>query len=365
MPLKCGIIGLTNVGKTTIFNCISNTKAQATNFAFSTNKSNMGIVAVPDERLFVLEKMVKAAKVVTATIEIVDIPGLAKGASKGEGIGNAFLADIRQTDAVIHVLRCFDDAELPHIEGSIDPVRDKEIIDFELQLKDLEQIEKKLQKVEKLASTGDKDAKKTAEILKHYKNHIESFQNVRTIDLNDEDKKTVKDMCLLTEKPVLYVCNVNADSAVNGNDYVKNFEEAIKNEDAEMIVIAGALESEIAELDNPDDRLAFLKDVGLTGPGVNKLVRSAFKLLKLKTFFTAGPKEARSWTIKEGMNAQQSAGVIHSDLERGFIRAEVMKYADFVELGSEVACKEKGKLYVEGKNYIVDDGDILNIRFNV
>ncbi|MDD5571443.1 MAG: redox-regulated ATPase YchF [Bacteroidales bacterium] len=365
MPLKCGIIGLTNVGKTTIFNCISNTKAQATNFAFSTNKSNMGIVAVPDDRLFVLEKMVKAAKVVPATIEIVDIPGLAKGASKGEGIGNAFLGDIRQTDAVIHVLRCFDDANLAHVEGSIDPVRDKEIIDFELQVKDLEQVEKKLQKVEKLAATGDKDAKKTADILKQYKNHIESFQNVRTINVSEEDKKTVKDLCLLTEKPVLYVCNVDADSAVNGNEYVKKFEESIKNEDAEMLVIAGALESEIAELDNPDDRLAFLKDVGLTEPSVNKLVRSAYKLLKLKTFFTAGPKEAHAWTIKEGMNAQQSAGVIHSDLERGFIRAEVMKYADFVELGSEVACKEKGKLSIEGKTYIVDDGDILNIRFNV
>jgi len=263
------------------------------------------------------------------------------------------------------VLRCFDDENLPHVEGSVDPVRDKEIIEFELQVKDLESIEKKLQKAEKLVKTGDKDAKKEFDVLTKYKNHIESFQNARTIDLDDESKKVVKDLCLLTEKPVMYVCNVDEKSALNGNKYVEKFIESVKNEDAEVIVVAGALEAEIAELDNADDRMEFLKEVGLTEPSVNKLIRSAYKLLKLKTFFTAGPKEARAWTIKEGMTAPQAAGVIHSDLERGFIRAEVMKYNEFVELGSEVACKEKGKFYIEGKTYVVGDGDILNIRFNV
>jgi ribosome-binding ATPase len=365
MSLKCGIIGLTNIGKTTLFNCISGNKAQTTNFAFSTNKSNLGMVNVPDDRLFVLEKMVKAARVVHATVEIVDIPGLTKGASKGEGVGNSFLADIRQTDAIIHVLRCFDDPNLPHIEGSVNPVRDREIIDLELQIKDLESVEKKLIRTEKLAKTGDKDSIKAVEVLKKYIAHFENFQNARTMEVDEEALKVVRDLCLLTEKPVLYVCNVDEKSAVNGNHYVDEFKKAVEGENTEVLVIAAAMEAEIAELESPEDRTAFLQDVGLTEPGVNKLIRSAFRLLKLKTFFTAGPKEARAWTIKEGMTAPQAAGVIHSDLERGFIRAEVMKYNDFVELGSELACKEKGKLSVEGKSYIVDDGDILNIRFNV
>ena len=365
MSLKCGIIGLTNIGKTTLFNCISGNKAQTTNFAFSTNKSNLGMVNVPDDRLFVLEKMVKAARVVHATVEIVDIPGLTKGASKGEGVGNSFLADIRQTDAIIHVLRCFDDPNLPHIEGSINPVRDREIIDLELQIKDLESVEKKLIRTEKLAKTGDKESIKAAEVLKKYIAHFENFQNARTMEVDEEGLKVVRDLCLLTEKPVLYVCNVDEKSAVNGNHYVDEFKKAVEGENTEVLVIAAAMEAEIAELDSSEDRIAFLQDVGLTEPGVNKLIRSAFRLLKLKTFFTAGPKEARAWTIKDGMTAPQAAGVIHSDLERGFIRAEVMKYNDFVELGSELACKEKGKLSVEGKSYIVDDGDILNIRFNV
>jgi ribosome-binding ATPase len=365
MSLKCGIIGLTNIGKTTLFNCISGNKAQTTNFAFSTNKSNLGMVNVPDDRLFVLEKMVKAAKVVHATVEIVDIPGLTKGASKGEGVGNSFLADIRQTDAIIHVLRCFDDPNLPHIEGSVNPVRDREIIDLELQIKDLESVEKKLIRTEKLAKTGDKESIKAVEVLKKYIAHFENFQNARTMEVDEEALKVVRDLCLLTEKPVLYVCNVDEKSAVNGNHYVDEFKKAVEGENTEILVIAAAMEAEIAELESPEDRIAFLQDVGLTEPGVNKLIRSAFRLLKLKTFFTAGPKEARAWTIKDGMTAPQAAGVIHSDLERGFIRAEVMKYNDFVELGSEIACKEKGKLSVEGKSYIVDDGDILNIRFNV
>ena len=365
MSLNCGIVGLANVGKTTLFNCMSNTKAQTTAFAFSTNKSNVGIINVPDERLYVLEQMVKAAKVVHTTVEIVDIPGLVKGSSKGEGVGNSFLADIRQTDAIIHVLRCFDDANLPHIEGSVNPVRDKEIIDLELQIIDLELVERKMQRVEKLVRAGEKDAKKNYELLTVYKNHFESFQSARTVPLNEEERKVVKELCLITEKPVLYVCNVDDASALNGNKYVDMFKESVKDENAEVLVVAAKLESEIAELESMDDRLAFLSDVGLTEPSVNKLIKAAYKLLQLKTFLTAGPKEVRAWTIKEGYTAPQAAGVIHSDLERGFIRAEVMKYSDFVSLGSENACKEKGKLAVEGKNYIVQDGDILNIRFNV
>lgn len=365
MALNCGIIGLANSGKTTLFNCMSNTKAQVTDFAFGSSKSNVGIINVPDDRLYVLEKMVKAARVVHATVEIVDIPGLTKGSSKGEGVGNSFLADIRQTDALIHVIRCFDNPALPHIEGSIDPVRDKEILDLELQIKDLEQVEKKIQRVEKAARIGEKDAKKHLEILLKYKNHLESFQSARTIDLSDEDKKVVKDLCLLTEKPMLFVLNVDDNSAVSGNNYSSAFIDSVKKENAEVLVIAGKIEAEISELESLDDRKAFLSELGLTEPGVNKLIQAAFRLLKLQTFFTAGPKEARAWTIKQGMNAQLSAGVIHSDLERGFIRAEVMKYNDFVALGSENACKEKGKLYIEGKTYIVQDGDILNIRFNV
>ncbi|MFH0865227.1 MAG: redox-regulated ATPase YchF [Bacteroidota bacterium] len=372
MSLNCGIIGLANSGKTTLFNCMSNTKAQVTDFAFGSSKSNIGIINVPDDRLFVLEKMVRAARVVHATVEIVDIPGLTKGSSKGEGVGNSFLADIRQTDALIHVLRCFDNPALPHMEGSVDPVRDKEILDLELQIKDLEQVEKKMHRVERAAKIGEKDAKKHFEILQKYKNHLESFQSARTIDIPEEDKKVVKDLCLLTEKPALYVCNVDDNSAVNGNNYSSAFIDSVKNEpalpagrNAEVLVVAGKIEAEISELENIDDRIAFLQELGLNEPGVNMLIQAAFRLLKLHTFFTAGPKEARAWTIKEGMNAQQSAGVIHSDIERGFIRAEVMKFNDFVVLGSENACKEKGKLFVEGKTYIVKDGDILNIRFNV
>lgn len=365
MSLKCGIVGLANVGKTTLFNCMSGTKAQTSSFAFSSNKSNIGIINVPDDRLYVLEKMVKAARVVHTTVEIVDVPGLVKGSSKGEGVGNSFLADLRQTDALIHVLRCFDDPGLPHIEGSVNPARDKEIIDLELQIKDLEQVERKMQKVEKAVKTGDKDAKKNYEILLVYKHHLESLQSARTVPLNDHEKMVTKDLCLLSEKPVMYVCNVDNNSALGGNKYVEMFSETLKDENAEVLFIAAKLEAEISELESMDDRMAFLQDAGLNEPGVNKLIKAAYKLLQLRTFLTAGPKEARAWTIKEGMTAQQAAGVIHSDLERGFIRAEVMKYSDFVSLGSEHACKEKGKFFIEGKHYVVQDGDILNIRFNV
>lgn len=365
MALKCGIIGLTNTGKTTIFNCISNSKAEASRFAFSTSKSNIGVVDVPDPRLHAINELIHSQKIIPTTVELVDIPGLTKGASQGEGIGNSFLTDIRNCDAVIHVLRCFDDESLPHIEGSIDPVRDKELVDFELQVKDLETVDKKIARLEKLVKTGDKDAKKGLDVLQLLKKHLEEMQPVRTATLSEDDKKHIRDMALLSEKPVIYVCNVDDNAAIKGNSYVEAFRKAISSENTEVLVIAGKLESEIAELESEEDRISFLSDAGLSEPGVNKLVRSAYTLLNLTTFFTAGPKEIRAWTIRTGMTAPQAAGVIHSDLERGFIRAEVMKYNDFITLKSEQACKEKGKLAVEGKTYVVGDGDILNIRFNV
>ena len=365
MALQCGIIGITNVGKTTIFNCISNTKGETNAFAFSATKSNIGVIQVPDSRLYDLEKHQVTEKIVHTTVEIVDIPGLARGSNKGEGIGNKFLGDIRNTDALIHVLRCFDNDALPHIDGSVDPVRDMETVDFELQVKDQESIGKKLQRLEKLGKAGDKDAKHGIEVLEKYRDHIGNFKNARTLEAKEGDKRHVNDLFLLTMKPVMYVCNVDEKSAVTGNKYVDQVKEALKGKDAEIIVIAGAIEAEIAELESGDDRLAFLKDAGLAEPGVDKMVKAAYKMLSLQTFFTVGPKEIRAWTIKKGMTAPQAAGVIHSDLERGFIRAEVMKYRDFVTLGSEHACKEAGKFFIEGKTYVVEDGDILHIRFNV
>ncbi len=365
MALKCGIIGITNIGKTTIFNCISSSKAQSSNFAFSTSKTNIGVVNVPDQRLYEIDKLINAAKVVPATVEIADIPGLAKGSSKGEGLGNKFLGEIQQTDAIIHVLRCFEDENLPHVEGSIDPVRDLEIVDLELQVKDLEMVERRMLRVEKVANVGDKKAKKELDILNIYKDHFENFQSARTVPLSEEEKKIVDDLFLLSSKPVVFVCNVDDASASSGNKYVKQVQEALKGHDTEIIIIAGELEAEIAELDDEEDRKAFLEDAGLSEPGVNRMIRAAYHLLNLQSFFTAGPKEVHAWTIRTGMNAHQSAGVIHSDLERGFIRAEVMKYDDFINLGSEQACKDAGKLQVEGKNYIVEDGDIIYVRFNV
>ncbi|HBC77314.1 MAG TPA: redox-regulated ATPase YchF [Bacteroidales bacterium] len=365
MALQCGILGITNVGKTTIFNCISNTKGETNAFAFSATKSNIGLVQVPDPRLYELEKHQVTDKIVNTTVEIVDIPGLTRGSNKGEGVGNKFLGDIRNTDALIHVLRCFDNDALPHIDGSVDPVRDMETIDFELQVKDMESVEKKLQRLEKLVRAGDKEAKHGIEVLTKYRDHIGNFNNARSLDVKPEEKKHVDDLFLLTMKPVMYVCNVDEKSAVSGNKYVEKVKEALKGKNAEILVIAGAVEAEIAELESIEDRLAFLKDAGLDEPGVDKMVRAAYKMLNLQTFFTVGPMEIRAWTIKKGMTAPQAAGVIHSDLERGFIRAEVMKYHDFVTLGSEHACKEAGKFYIEGKTYVVEDGDILHIRFNV
>lgn len=365
MALNCGIIGLTNTGKTTIFNCMSNTKAEASSYAFSATKSNIGMVEVPDPRLDAIDALIKSVKVVPATVEIVDLPGLAKGASQGEGVGNKFLADIQVMDALIHVLRCFDDDQLPHVEGSIDPVRDKDIVDFELQVRDLDLITRKIARTEKLIKAGDKDAKKALEILTVYKEHFENFGNARTAPVADEDKKYVQELQLLTAKPVIYVCNVDEASATKGNAYTKSVEEALRDEDTEVLVIAGKLEAEIAELDDADDRAVFLSDAGLTEPGVDKLIRAAYRILNLQSFFTAGPKEVRAWTIHQGMTAPQASGVIHSDLERGFIRAEVMKYDDFIQYKSEQGVKDAGKFKVEGKSYVVGDGDILHIRFNV
>jgi GTP-binding protein YchF len=365
MALQCGIIGITNVGKTTIFNCISNTRGEIHAFAFTGAKSNLGVVQVPDSRLYELEKYQITEKIIPTTVELVDIPGLTRGSGNSESGGNRFLGDIRNTDALIHVLRCFDNDALPHIDGSVDPVRDIETIDLELQVRDIESIDKKIERLKKASKAGDKDSIHGLDVLGRYRDHIEGFKNARSLDVKEDERKYIDDLFLLTMKPVLFVCNVDEKSAVSGNNHTERVKEFLKDKNAEILIIAGALEAEIAELENKEDRLSFLKDAGLDEPGVDKLVRAAYRLLDLQTFFTMGPKEIRAWTLKKGMTASQAAGVIHSDFERGFIRAEVMKYNDFVTLGSEHACKEAGKLHVEGKNYMVCDGDIIYIRFNV
>ncbi|MGM9850611.1 MAG: redox-regulated ATPase YchF [Muribaculaceae bacterium] len=367
MSLQCGIVGLPNVGKSTLFNCLSNAKAQSANFPFCTIEPNVGVITVPDDRLTKLVEMCNPKSVVPATVEIVDIAGLVKGASKGEGLGNKFLANIRETDAILHVLRCFDDDNITHVDGTVNPVRDKEIIDYELQLKDLETVESRIAKTLKQAQTGgDKVAKMQYEVLRQIKEALDQGKPARSVVFETPDEqKFARELFLLTSKPVLYVCNVDDASAATGNAYVEAVKEAIKDENAGVLIVAAQTESEIAELDTFEERQEFLAEIGLEESGVARLIRAAYNLLDLQTYFTAGPDEVRAWTFIRGSKAPKCAGIIHTDFEKGFIRAEVIKYDDYVTLGGETAVREAGKLAVEGKEYVVQDGDIMHFRFNV
>lgn len=366
MALKCGIVGLPNVGKSTLFNCLSSAKAQSANFPFCTIEPNIGVTTVPDERLIKLAEIDKPKKVIPTTVEIVDIAGLVKGASNGEGLGNQFLANIRETDAILHVLRCFDNDNIVHVDGSINPVRDKEVIDIELQLKDLETIDSRILKAQRqLKDTTNKEAKRAYDTAVKIREALLKGISARAVELNENELEVAKEFFLLTMKPVMYVCNVDEASAKTGNQYVEAVREAVKNENAEILVIAAATEADIAELESYEEKQMFLEDLGLDEPGVNKLIHAAYRLLNLQTYFTTGADESRAWTFHKGIKAPQAAGIIHSDFERGFIRAEVIKYIDYIRLGSEAACREVGKIAIEGKEYVVQDGDIMHFRFNV
>ena len=365
MALKCGIVGLPNVGKSTLFNCLSNAKAQSANFPFCTIEPNVGTITVPDSRLNNLEQLVNPEKVIPTTIEIVDIAGLVKGAHKGEGLGNQFLANIREVDAIIHVLRCFDDDNVIHVDGNVNPVSDKEIIDLELQLKDLETLEKRIGAIERKAKSGDKESEKIYKVYTDAREHHFSGNSIRSLDIDEGLFNFLDELQLITAKPVIYVCNVDESSVINGNNHVDNIKELVANENAEILVLGAGIESDIAELDDFEERKMFLDDLGLEEAGVSKLIKNAYSLLNLQTYFTAGEKEVRAWTIKKGMTAPQAAGVIHTDFEKGFIKAEVIKFSDFVEYGSESSVKEAGKLMIQGKEYVVNDGDVMHFRFNV
>ncbi len=365
MGLKCGIVGLPNVGKSTLFNALTSAKALAANYPFATKEPNVGMITVPDPRLDALAKLVNPQKILPTTVEILDIAGLIKGASKGEGLGNQFLANIREVDAILHVVRCFENDNVIHVDGSVDPVRDKEIIDLELILKDIETAEKRLDKYRKQAKSGSKDDLRAAEYAEKILRHLESEKPARSIQLEEEGMQILREMLLLTAKPVLYVCNVDEDSILSGNVHTQRFKESVAAENAEVLYVSAGIEADIAELETQEERLLFLQEMGLEEAGVNRVIRASYQLLDLITYFTAGEKEVRAWTIRRGTKAPQAAGVIHSDFEKGFIRAEVIKYEDYIRYGSEAAVKEAGKMSVEGKEYVVTDGDVMHFRFNV